>query len=140
MFKKISKKILKYDGGLLTFDYGYLHQKNQDTLQSVKKHKYLNIFSDPGNSDITSHVNYKLFSEFLTKNNLQLEKIVTQSEFLQKLGIIERANIVSKKISFKAKTVMFFRLKKLLHHKEMGNLFKVLFAKKKGNKFSLGFK
>ena len=138
--KKISKKILKYDGGLLTFDYGYIEQKNQDTLQSLKKHKHLNIFSDPGNADITSHINYKLFYEFLTKSNLQLEKIITQSEFLQKLGIVERANILSQKISFKGKADMFFRLKKLLDHKEMGNLFKVLFAKKKGNKFSLGFK
>ena len=34
---------------------------------------------------------------------------------------------------------IYYRLKKLLHHDEMGNLFKVLLAKKKGKKFSLGF-
>ena len=135
----IAKKIKKYNGALLTFDYGYTQRKNQDTLQSVKKHKYLNIFKDPGNSDITYHINYKLFSEILKKNKLEVKKIVTQSEFLQKLGIIERANILSKKISFKAKANMFYRLKKLLHYKEMGNLFKVLLAQKKGTKFSLGF-
>ena len=135
----IAKKIKKYNGGLLTLDYGYMQNKNQDTLQSVKNHKYLNILSQPGNSDITSHINYKLFFEILKKNNLKIEKLATQNEFLQRLGIIERANILSKKISFKAKADMFYRLKKLLHSEEMGSLFKVLFAKTKNTKFSLGF-
>ena len=137
--KIIAKKINKYNGALLTFDYGYTEKKNQDTLQSIKRHKYINIFNEPGNADITHHINYELFLEILKRNKLEVKKIVTQGEFLQKLGIIERANILSKKISFKAKADMFYRLKKLLHYKEMGNLFKVLFARKKGTKFSLGF-
>jgi len=136
---KIAKKIDMYDGSLLSFDYGYIKNKNQNTLQSVKKHKFANILHKPGETDITSHINFTLFSEILKKKNLGVEKIVTQSEFLQKLGIIERAKILSKKMNFKEKANMFYRLKRLLHHKEMGNLFKVLFAKKRKNKFSLGF-
>ena len=32
------------------FDYGYIfNKKNQDTWQSIAKHKYKNIFFDPGN-------------------------------------------------------------------------------------------
>ena len=135
----IAKKINKFDGGLLTFDYGYTTKKNQDTLQAVKKHKYANIFSIPHNSDITSHLNFKLFDKILRKNNLNVEKITTQNEFLKKIGILERANILSKKMTFKEKTNMFYRLKRLLDYREMGNLFKVLFAQKKGRKFSLGF-
>jgi cyclopropane-fatty-acyl-phospholipid synthase len=135
----ITKKINKYNGGLLCFDYGYTKQKNQDTLQSISNHKYINILSDPGNCDITSHINYELFSKFLIKNNLHVENIISQNEFLQKLGIIDRANILSKKVNFKTKMDMFYRLKKLLNNSEMGNIFKVLFAKKKGIKFSLGF-
>ena len=137
--KIIAKKIKKYDGGLLIFDYGYTEQKNKNTLQSVIKHKYQSIFSNIGDADITSHVNYKLFSEILHKNNLFVQKIVTQNEFLQKLGIMDRANIISKKINFKAKANIFYRLKKLLHYDEMGSLFKVMSAKKKGRIFSLGF-
>ena len=66
----IAKKINKFEGGLLTFDYGYAIKKNQNTLQSVKKHKYLDLFFKPGHSDITSHINFKLFHEILNKNNL----------------------------------------------------------------------
>ncbi len=135
----IAKKINKFDGGLLTLDYGNTTKKNQNTLQSVKKHRYTNLFLKPGHSDITSHINFKLFCEILKKNNLNVKKIVTQNEFLKKIGILERANILSEKMTFKAKANMFYRLKKLLDYREMGSLFKVLFAQKKGRKFSLGF-
>ena len=114
-------------------------KKNQNTLQSVKKHKYTNLFSMPYHSDITSHLNFKLFHKILKKNNLNVEKITTQNEFLKKIGILERANILSKKMTFKEKANMFYRLKRLLDYREMGGLFKVLFAQKKGRKFSLGF-
>jgi len=108
-------------------------------LQSIKKHRYTNIFVTPGRSDITSHINFKLFHKILIKNNLSVKKITTQNEFLKKIGILERANIISKKMTFKEKANMFYRLKRLLDYREMGILFKVLFAQKKGRKFSLGF-
>ena len=137
---KISKKIKKYNGALLTFDYGYIEEKNKNTLQAVKSHKYYNILKKPGTADITHHLNYKLFIKILKKNNLDVEEVVTQSEFLQRMGIIERANILAKKITFKSKADMFYRVKKLIDHSEMGSLFKVLLAQKKKNKFFLGFK
>ena len=137
--KTIAKKIDQHNGALLIFDYGYNDKGGINTLQSVKKHKYINILKNPGSSDITHHINYKLFAKILKDNNLKVEQIVTQSKFLQKLGILKRANILSKSMSFKEKADMFYRLKKLLHNEEMGKLFKVIFAKKKGSKFSLGF-
>ena len=108
-------------------------------MQSVRKHRYTNLFLDPGNSDITTHINFELFYKILKKNNLDVKKITTQNKFLEKIGILERANILSKKMTFKEKANIYYRLKKLLDKREMGNLFKVLFAQKKGRKFSLGF-
>ena len=135
----IAKKINKFDGGLLIFDYGYTAKKNVSTLQSIKKHKYIDVFFSPGHSDITSLINFKLFHKILSKNKLNVKKITNQSEFLKKIGILERANILSKKMTFNAKANMFYRLKRLLHYKEMGSLFKVIFAQKKNKNFSLGF-
>ena len=108
-------------------------------MQAVKKHKYSKILSQPSNTDITSQINYSLFNKILKKNYLDVNKIVNQSKFLQRLGIVERANIISNKISFKDKANMFYRLKRLLSYEDMGNLFKVLFAQKKSKKFTLGF-
>jgi len=42
-------------------------------------------------------------------------------------------------MTFKEKADLFYRLKRLLDYKEMGGLFKVIFAQKKGRNFSLGF-
>jgi len=135
----IAKKIKKFNGSILTCDYGYIESSGKNTLRAIEKHKFKNIFLQPGSSDISSHINFKLFSEILKKNNLDVKKIITQSEFLQKMGIIKRANILSKRMTFKSKTNMYFRLKKLLDSNEMGNIFKILYAKKKGKNFSIGF-
>ena len=137
--KIISKKINKFNGGLLALDYGYTLKKNQNTLQSVKKHRRINLNFQPGLSDITSLINFKLFHDILKKNNLDVKKIVNQGEFLKKIGILERANILSQKMTFKEKANMFYRLKRLLDTKEMGDLFKVIFAQKKDGNFYTGF-
>ena len=63
----------------------------------------MDLFYKPGHSDITSHLNFKLFYEVLKKNNLNVKKITNQNEFLKKMGILERANILSKKMTFKEK-------------------------------------
>ena len=70
---------------------------------------------------------------------MKVNKIVTQSFFLKKIGILERADILSKKMSFKEKSDLYFRLKRLLSPEYMGNLFKVIFTYKKNKKFLLGF-
>jgi len=134
--KKIIKKILKLKGCLLMIDYGYLKSSNQSTLQSVKKHQKNNVLNNLGKADITSHVNFNLLSEFFLKNNLKTKKIVSQQKFLKNMGIIERAEMISKKMNFRNQTNMYLRLKRLLSESQMGELFKVVLAYKcKSHKF-----
>ncbi len=137
--EKIVKKIKILNGGLLLIDYGFLKSQNISTLQSVRFHKKNKIFSNVGLADLTSLVNFSLLKNFLIKNNLRVNKIVSQSFFLKKMGILERAEILSKRMSFKEKSDLYFRLKRLLNPDYMGNLFKVIFAYKKNKKFLLGF-
>ena len=136
---KIIKKLSKFEGGLLLIDYGYLTPKNKNTLQSLIKHKRNNLLDNLGKADITSLVNFKLLNEYFIKNNLKVKKVVTQKFFLEKMGIIERANILSKKMSFKEQSNLYLRLKRLLDTKLMGNLFKVIFAYKSNKDNFLGF-
>ena len=134
--KKITRKILKTKGCLLLIDYGYLEPTNQNTLQSILRHKKNILLSNLGKADITSHVNFKLLREFFLKNNLAVKNIVPQQRFLKNMGIIERAEIIGKKIKFRDKTNMYLRLKRLLSPRQMGELFKVTLAyKSKVNNF-----
>jgi NADH dehydrogenase [ubiquinone] 1 alpha subcomplex assembly factor 7 len=65
--------------------------------------------------------------------------ITSQRNFLIKLGILFRAEILSKNMSFSKKADMHFRVKRLIDNNQMGNLFKVMFITNKKNKFKLGF-
>ena len=138
--KSISRIIKKQDGGMICFDYGYKKIKMSNSLQSVKKHNYSKILSNVGNSDITHHINFNLFSKIIKNLGLHLEGITEQGIFLQKMGIIHRANILTKNVNFNVKAYIYYRLKRLLDRNEMGQIFKVIFFKKKGVKFNLGFK
>ena len=138
--KKISKKISELQGCILIIDYGYLKPNNQNTLQSVIKHKKNKPLNNLGKADITAHVNFSLLSEFFIKNNLKIKNIITQKNFLESMGILERAKIIAKKMKFTEQTDLYLRLERLLSPKYMGNLFKVILAYNfKDNNFT-GFK
>ena len=135
----IIKKIKQQNGGLLLIDYGFLKQKNKNTLQSVKNHKSNMIFDNVGDADITSLVNFGLIKNYLKKGGLKVNNIVTQEFFLKKMGIMNRAETVAKRMNFKEKSDLYFRLQRLINPKQMGKLFKFLFASRLKKKFLLGF-
>ena len=126
--EKIIKKISKLNGCLLMIDYGYLKPANLNTLQSVIKHKKNYVLKNLGKADVTSNVNFSLLKEFFLKNNLKVKRIVSQKEFLESMGIIERANKISKNMKFRDQTNLYLRLKRLLSPRLMGGLFKVILA------------
>ena len=135
----ISKKINGFKGGLLIIDYGYLEKKMKNTLQSVYKHKYNNILNNISNSDITYDISFSLLKTISKKFNLKVNGITTQKIFLTKLGILHRAEILSKNLEFSKKADIYYRLKRLIHKNFMGDIFKVMFITKKNNKFKIGF-
>ncbi len=138
--EKISKKINKLKGCILLIDYGYLKPNNQNTLQSVMNHKKNKLLENLGKADITSHVNFALLSEFFSKNDLKIKSLITQKEFLENMGILERAKILSKKMKFTEQSDLYLRIQRLLSPKYMGELFKVILAYQFDNNNFNGFK
>ncbi len=138
--KKINKKISKLGGCILMIDYGYLKPKNQNTLQSVMKHKRNSLLNNLGRADITAHVNFALLREFFWKDGLKVKDIITQKQFLERMGILERAKIISNKMKFREKSDLYLRLMRLLGSNYMGDLFKVIMAYKLNNNNFAGFK
>ena len=110
-----------------------------DTLQAVNNHKYSNVLEDIGNSDITYNINFNLFKKFVDQFS-DLNSIITnQKKFLTSMGIIQRAEIVSENIPFSKKSDLFYRIRRHIDEKQMGELFKVMLIKKKTNKFKTCF-
>jgi cyclopropane-fatty-acyl-phospholipid synthase len=138
--KIISDIVEKNKGGILIIDYGYLNSKMQDTLQAVNNHKYTNILENIGQTDITYNINFNLFQNFINQFKNLDSAITTQKKFLTSMGILQRAENVSKDIAFSKKTDLFYRIRRLIDEKQMGELFKVMLIKSKNNKFQTGFK
>ena len=140
LLETISKKINRFDGGLLIIDYGYIEKTMKNSLQSVYKHKFSNFLKNIGKSDITYNISFHLIKRILKKLNLKVAGIINQKNFLIKLGIMQRAEILAKNLKFSEKANIYFRINRLIDNKFMGNLFKVMFVTKKNNKFNTGFK
>ncbi len=137
--KNISNIIKKNTGGLLIIDYGYFEKKMKNTLQAVSNHKFANILDNIGGVDITHNINFELFKKFTQKLGGLDNNLNTQKNFLIKMGIKERAEILSRNKNFSKKADIFYRLNRLIDEKQMGTLFKVMFIKSKKIKFNLGF-
>ncbi|MDC0472615.1 SAM-dependent methyltransferase [Pelagibacteraceae bacterium] len=136
---KIIKVLKKTNGALLLIDYGYLKPIQASTLQSVRKHKVNRLFDKIGEADITSLVNFGFLEEYFLTKDCDVKKVVSQSFFLKRIGILNRAEILSSKMNFKEKSDLYMRLKRLLDPAQMGELFKVMCVQKNMKPFNLGF-
>jgi NADH dehydrogenase [ubiquinone] 1 alpha subcomplex assembly factor 7 len=137
--KIITNKIKCNNGGILIIDYGYTNKETKNTLQAVSKHKYSEVLDAFGKSDITYNLNFNLVNQIIKTFGLFCSLTTNQRNFLIKLGIMERAEILTKNIPFSKKADIYFRIKRLIDKNQMGDLFKVMFITNKKNKFKLGF-
>ena len=91
------------------------------------------IYSNDGNFD------FNLLKKIIMQIGGLKDNLTTQRNFLIKLGIKQRAEIISRNLPFTKKAEIFYRLERLIGETQMGNLFKVMFIKNKKNNFNLGF-
>ena len=137
--KTIIKKIKLNNGGILIIDYAYLEKEMKNTLQAVSKHKYCNVLKDFRDSDITYNLSFNLINMIIKELGPCSSLSTTQKKFLTRLGILDRAEILSKNMPFSKKADIYFRIKRLIDETQMGHLFKVMFITNYKNKFKLGF-
>lgn len=136
--KIISKKINLNNGGILIIDYGYWDNSMKNTLKSIFQHKFGNILNNFGNSDISYNLSFKLLEKVIKKLNLKIQGSTNQRNFLINLGILKRAELISKNLPFSKKADIYFRIKRLIDVKSMGELFKIIVATKKHINFKTG--
>jgi len=137
--KTIINKIKLNNGGILIIDYAYLENQMKNTLQAVSKHKYCDVLKGFRNSDITYNLNFNLINKIIKRFGPCSSLSTTQKKFLTKLGILNRAEILSKNMPFSKKADIYFRIKRLIDENQMGHLFKVMLITNHKNKFKLGF-
>ncbi|KAK4752844.1 hypothetical protein SAY87_021642 [Trapa incisa] len=86
--QQISKIISLYGGGALIIDYG-LNGVVSDSLQAIRKHKFVNILDDPGSADLSAYVDFSAIKSSAEEvsEHVTVHGPITQSQFLGSLGI-----------------------------------------------------
>ena len=137
--KNILKFIKKNYGGILIIDYGYFAKKMNNTLQAIHNKNYSNVLENIGKSDITYNLNFYFIDKFVKGFKNLDNNYTSQKKFLINLGILKRAEILSKNKTFRDKAEIFYRLKRLIDENQMGKLFKVMLIKNSHINSRIGF-
>ena len=126
--KEIGARLARDKGCALIIDYGHLQTAPGDTLQAVRAHEYVAVTDRPGESDITSHVDFEAIAKALSQGGARVHLAITQRAFLLAMGLERRAAILSSKADRKTQEVLARAVARLTGETEMGNLFKVMVA------------
>jgi SAM-dependent MidA family methyltransferase len=79
-------------GFLVVIDYGYTREeqlagRHRGTLKTIRQHSVsTNPYEAPGEQDITADVNFTALAAAATEQGMQIQKLVTQSQFLLGIG------------------------------------------------------
>jgi len=125
-------------GRALFIDYGPEITEFGDSLQALKRHEKVGVFSNPGNTDLTARVDFQTLREMAEAATLKALSPVSQRAFLSKLGIEMRA-VALTRAQPEAKPKILRQLHRLMDEDEMGALFKAICFGSDDLETSLGF-
>jgi NADH dehydrogenase [ubiquinone] 1 alpha subcomplex assembly factor 7 len=124
----IGERIGASGGAMLAIDYGFAGPAVGDTLQAVKAHKYVDVLTEPGSADLTTHVDFTALGEAVAVAGARVLPLVMQGDFLNALGASARVAALKAKANAVQAADLDAALHRLTGAQAMGSLFKVLCA------------
>jgi NADH dehydrogenase [ubiquinone] 1 alpha subcomplex assembly factor 7 len=121
----LAQRIATHGGAALIVDYGDWHSLG-DTLQALRAHEPTGILDDPGQADLTAHVDFEALAKAAKDAGSAHSRLTTQGVFLERLGITARAQALAKAQDNATLQSITSAHERLTRPDEMGNLFKVL--------------
>ena len=119
----LARELANNGGVAIVIDYGHVKFANGDTLQAVRGHKFAPILANPGEQDLTSHVDFDALAK--AADVAKVTAPAKQGEWLKRLGIHARAEALAKANPDKLDEVRV-ALHRLTAPDQMGDLFKVM--------------
>ena len=125
---KIATRVRDQDGAALIIDYGHLRSDAGDTFQAIARHSFADPLKNPGQADVTAHVDFQALARAAEDVGARVHGPVTQGEFLKRLGIETRALTLMGKTTPEVSADISAALKRLTDSGRggMGSMFKVL--------------
>jgi SAM-dependent MidA family methyltransferase len=115
--------LAKNGGVAIVIDYGHTETVAGDTLQAVRGHKFAPILADPGEQDLTSHVDFEALGK--AASMAKVTAVVSQGEWLNRVGIEARSEALAIANPEKRDDLRL-ALHRLTSADQMGELFKVV--------------
>ena len=123
---KLAEHFQEYGGAAIIIDYGYLGESHTDTLQAVKDHLYHPALKNPGDADITAHVDFATLREVAEDHGLSAFGPLEQGKFLVRLGAEVRAEQLLHNATEDQAEQIISGVRRLVDPTQMGELFKVM--------------
>jgi len=123
---QVARRLNEVGGAALFIDYGHPHSAFGDTLQALKDHKYHPVLEQPGDADLTAHVDFAAIGRAMLEVDARIGAVLTQGTFLRMLGIEQRAELLKEGADDVQAKSIDAALARLIDADQMGTLFKVL--------------
>jgi len=123
--RQVAERLVKNGGVALFIDYGHERSGRGDTLQAVRRHGYSPVLANPGEQDLTSHVDFESLARSAREAGASVTPLVSQEEWLNALGIGQRAAALATANPERADELAD-AVQRLTGGDEMGDLFKVI--------------
>jgi SAM-dependent MidA family methyltransferase len=138
---RIAARIVTENGAALVIDYGYWRTAFGETLQAVKAHHFVDPLEEPGQADLTTHVDFSALARAASAANARVHGPVEQGAFLAELGIFQRAEALRRHATPEQAEQIDSAVARLAGdgEHEMGALFKVLAVTRRAVKEAPGF-
>jgi len=122
----LARRMAQHGGAALIVDYGHAATGFGDTLQAVRGHAFADPLVGPGESDLTTQVDFAALARMARREGAQAHGPVTQGGFLRRLGIEARAARLTANATSEQAEDIDSALARLVAADQMGGLFKVL--------------
>ena len=121
----IAERIAGQGGAGLFIDYGHLQPGIGDTFQALRRHQREDVLANPGEADLTAHVDFAPLADIVRAHGLDAQ-LSTQGEFLLGMGLLERAGTLGADADAKTRQAISDAVERLAGPDTMGELFKVM--------------
>jgi SAM-dependent MidA family methyltransferase len=121
----LAHRLAEGGGAALVVDYGHASTAAGDTLQAVRGHAYADPWAEPGESDLTVHVDFEALGAAAAQAGVRVLGPVAQGDWLKALGIDARAAALRRAAPERAAEIEAAR-DRLVLSEQMGRLFKAM--------------
>jgi NADH dehydrogenase [ubiquinone] 1 alpha subcomplex assembly factor 7 len=126
--RAVGARLAAAGGAALIVDYGHVRSAPGDTLQAVRAHRFHDVLETPGESDLTSHVDFAALTGALEGAGAAVHGPLTQGAFLSAMGLAKRAEVLKRHAEPKVRMDIDAAMTRLAEVSQMGHLFKVIAA------------